>query len=344
MFLQEVHGMKMVEFADTEVSCVCLGTMMMGTRTGRADSFRVLDDFTAKGGNFIDTSNNYSWWWGRGDSTGGESERLLGGWMNERKNRSSIFLATKFGAKPVHPDRIRNKDGEICWDEAARDYEGTGAAAVKKAVDESLLRLKTDYIDLYYIHVDDRQIPFEETLGALADIVKEGKVRHIGCSNMRTWRMAEAGEISRKSNYPFFSAVEQEYSYIRPNMGADRGITLHADDELFDYIKSNPEVKLVAYSPLLKGIYTGPEKRNNYYDWKNFNNGESLERIQVIDCMSKEMNITGNQLVLAWMLHQIPAVIPIVGFSRFEQYEENMSALDVQLSEEQLGILNAGRY
>ena len=335
--------MKMIEFADSKVSSVCLGTMMMGTRINREVSFNVLDDFMARGGNFLDTSNNYSWWWGKGNSAGDESENLLGEWMETRKNRSNVFLATKFGARLVHPDKIRDENGAIRWEEAGRDYEGTGRNTVKKAVEESLRRLKTDYIDLYYIHVDDRSVPLEETLEALADIVKEGKVRYIGCSNMRSWRLAEAGEICRRNNYPFFSAVEQEYSYIRPGIEADRGVTLHADDELFDYIKSHPGVKLVAYSPLLKGVFSGREQRENYYDWKNFNNGESLERIHVIENMSKDMGITGNQLVMAWMIQKSPLVIPIIGFSRMEQYNENIAALDITLSREQLEILHAGR-
>ena len=335
--------MHKVNFGNDKVSCACLGTMMMGTRITKDDSYKILNDFTENGGNFLDTSDNYSWWWGKGNSAGDESESILGKWMSERKNRSKIFLATKFGARPVHPDKIRDEKGGIIWDKANNDYEGASAKAVKAAIDGSLKRLKTDYIDLYYLHVDDRSVPLEETLSALADIVKEGKVRYIGCSNMRTWRLSIARKISREKGYPLFSAIEEEYSYIRPNMEADRGITTHADDELFDYLKSNPDMKLIAYSPVLKGIFASKEKREKYYDWPNFNNGESVERIKLIDRMSKEIGITGSQLVLAWILHKRPEIIPILGFSRFSQYKENLEAANVKLSAEQMDVLNKGK-
>ena len=97
---------------------------------------------------------------------------------------------------------------------------------------------------------------------------------------------------------------------------------------------------LIAYSPLLKGIYTSAEKRENYYAWQSFNNGESIERIKVIDEMSNAMGITGNQLVLAWILHKKPEIVPILGFSSIEQYKENIDALDIRLTDEQMAILD----
>ncbi|HNX63892.1 MAG TPA: aldo/keto reductase [Oscillospiraceae bacterium] len=336
--------MKKINYSGTndKISCACLGTMMMGTLINKADSYSILDDFLANGGNFVDTANCYSWWFDKA-SVGDDSENLIGDWMSERKNRSEIFLATKFGARLMHPDKIRDKNGEVKWNEVRGDYEGCSAKTIKAAVEGSLKRLKTDYIDLYYVHVDDRTVPLEETLSALSDLVKEGKVKNIGCSNMRTWRLSNAREISKQKGLPLFSTIQQEYSYIRPNIGVDRGIDISADDELFDYIKSNPDMMLVAYSPLLKGIYTSEEKRKNYYDWGSFNNGESLERIKLIDKMSKEMGISGNKLVLSWILHKKPEIIPILGFSKIEQYKENMEALDIKLTDEQMKILNNGK-
>lgn len=334
--------MKKINFAGSndKISCACLGTMMMGTRINKADSFTILDDFVANGGNFLDTANCYSWWWGDAKSFGDDSENLIGDWMSQRKNRNEIFLATKFGGRLMNPEKVRDDNGEIKWDEVPSEYEGSSAKTIKSAIEGSLKRLKTDYIDLYYVHIDDRTVPLEETLFALSDLVKEGKVKHIGCSNMRTWRLSNAREISKQNSYPLFSAIQQEYSYIRPNIGADRGIGVHADSELFDYMKSNEDMTLVAYSPLLKGIYTDENKRNNYYAWGSFNNGESIERIKVIDKMSKEMGISGNELVLAWLLHQKPEIVPILGFSSIKQYKENMSALNIKLTDEQLAILN----
>lgn len=338
--------MKRINFANTSemVSCACLGTMMMGTRINKEDSYAILDDFVLKGGNFLDTANCYSWWWGDGSSWGDESETLIGEWMETRNNRKDIFLATKFGGRLVDPKLVRDENDEIIWDKVPSNYEGSSAQTIRKAIEGSLKRLKTNYIDLYYVHVDDRTVSFEETLCALGELVKEGKVKHIACSNIRSWRLATAREISKRNGYPLFKAIQQEYSYIRPNIGANRGgIGLYADDELFDYIKSNDDITLVAYSPLLKGIYANEEKRKNYYDWEYFNNGESIERIKVIDKMSKQMGISGNQLVLAWILNKKPEIIPILGFSSFSQYKENVDALDINVTVEQMAILNKGK-
>ncbi len=334
--------MKKVNFSGSEdkVSAVCLGSMMMGTLINKEDSYDILDDFLDKGGNFIDTANCYSWWWGDEHSYGDHSENLLGDWMTQRKNRDKIFLATKFGGRIMNPESLRDDKGEIMWEKVPSEYEGSSRETIRAAIEGSLERLQTDYIDLYYVHIDDRKTPLEEILDELSKLVKEGKVKHIGCSNMRTWRLATARDISRRNNYPLFTAIQQEYSYIRPNIDADRGITLNADGELFDYMKSNPDLTLIGYSPLLKGIYDDETKRKNYYGWGSFNNGESLERIAIIEKMAKEMGISGNQLVLAWVLHKKPEIIPIFGFSRISQYEENMSALSIKLSKEQLAILD----
>lgn len=338
--------MKKINFGGTDqkVSSGCLGTMMMGTLINKTDSFNILDDFVSKGGNFIDTANCYSWWWGDSSAWGDESENMLGEWMAERKNRDKVFLATKFGGRLKDPNLVRDANGEIIWDKVPAAYEGSSAKTIRAAIEGSLKRLKTDYIDLYYMHVDDRSTSLEEMLSTLSDLVKEGKVKNIGCSNMRTWRVANAREVSKRNNFPLFTAVQNEYSYIRPNINADLGVTLHADAELFDYLKSNEDMTLIAYSPLLKGIYSDETKRKNYYNWGFFDNGESRERIQVIDRLSKETGIPGNQLVLAWLLNQKPEIIPILGFSKIEQYKENIDAMNIKLTDEQMKILNNGKY
>lgn len=328
-------------YTKDKVSNVCLGAMLMGTALGKKDSFQVLDNYADIGGNFIDTANCYAWWLGKGEFTGNESENIIGDWMHERKNRDKIFLATKFGARLDNLATIRDKDGNVNYDQVK--YEGNSARTIRKAIENSLLRLKTDYIDLYYIHVDDRSVPLEETLETLSQLVKEGKVKNIGCSNFRTWRLANSRLLSKQNGWPLISAIEQEYTYIHPTAGADRGIVVHADDELFDYIKSNPDMMMVAYSPLLKGVYESEEKCKSYYGWDSFDNGANRERIQLILNMAKELGISGNQLVLAWILHQDPKIIPIIGFSKVSQYEHNIAALNIKLTPEQLTILNRGR-
>ena len=158
--------MKRVKFSSTknEVSEMCLGTMYFGSKVDKKTSYELLDYYIDNNGNFIDTSNNYAFW--IDGCTGDESETLLGEWIRERKNREDIFLATKVGVRPL------NKNG---------DFEGLSKDTILKSLDYSLKRLKTDYIDLLYTHVDWRNEPLEETLEALNILIDSGKVKKYCC-------------------------------------------------------------------------------------------------------------------------------------------------------------------
>jgi aryl-alcohol dehydrogenase-like predicted oxidoreductase len=137
-----------------------------------------------------------------------------------------------------------------------------------------------------------------------------------------------------------FVAIQQQYSYLRPKARADFGISVNVDDELLDYLRSNEEVTLLPYSPLLKGIYDDPLKREAYYNWHLFNNDDARIRLDVLSKLAKELSVSNSQLVLAWLLHHQPKTIPILGFSNLDQFDHNLKALDVSLCEEQMDILN----
>jgi len=322
------------------VSRYCLGTMLMGTLTDRPASFEMLDRFVAAGGNFIDTANCYAWWLADEASYGDESETLLGDWMKERRNRGGIFLATKVGGRLKDVRQVRNSDGTIAWEKVPQAYEYLSAVSIQKAIEGSLRRLNTDYIDLYYAHIDDRVTPLEETLQALNNLVVTGKVRYIACSNLRTWRLERARNISVEHGWAAYVALQQEYSYLRPKPGLRRGIDVHVDDELIDYLYNNEEVTLLAYSPLLKGIYDDRKKREAYYNWNYYNNDDTRARLEVLGKMAGELNVTNSQLVLAWMLHHRPRVIPILGTRSLDQYDQCMAALNIHLTDNQMSILN----
>ncbi|SDN62226.1 aldo/keto reductase [Acetanaerobacterium elongatum] len=330
--------MIMQEFGTTgeKVSRFCLGCMLMGTAMDDNTSQRVLNHFTEAGGNFLDTANCYAWWMGSGEFVGDESENVLGKWMQERKNRHEIFLATKVGGRLKNPHNIRGADGIPEWDRVPGEYEGLSAGVIRKGIEDSLRRLKTDYIDLYYTHVYDKNTPIEETLSVLNQLVKEGKVRHIGCSNLTVAQLKEAREISKRLGVRLYTAVQQEYSYLHPKQGVDTGIVEHVDAGQLEYIKANPDITLMAYSPLLKGIYNSEEKRKRYYNWSNFDSTENARKLEIVDKLSRELGVTGNQLVLAWLLRQEPKLIPILGFSNEEQYRENIAALTITLTDGQL--------
>ncbi len=321
-----------------KVSEFCLGCMLLGTSADKNVSFQILDHFLDQGGNFLDTANCYAWWVGTGEYIGDESENILGQYIKERGNRDKIFLATKVGARLKDPYTIRDANGTTEWDRVTKEYEGLSAATIRREVEHSLRRLKTDYIDLYYTHVFDNNIPQEETLDTLNSLIKEGKVRYIGASNISTNQLMEAKNICDIKHLTPYLVLQQEFSYLHPNKDADQGITRHADEEMFDFVEKNG-MAFLAYSPLLKGIYGDYERKNNYYNWSHFSSEESFRKLKLVDDLAADLGITARQLVLAWMLKLKPAIIPILGFSRMDQYLENISASDINLTEEHMALL-----
>lgn len=335
--------MKEIELAKTgqQVSSVALGAMLMGSAVDEETSFAMLDRFVDMGGDFIDTANCYAWWVGRGEFIGDESEALLGRWMKARGNRARLFLATKVGARLTDPAAIRNANGDVYWDRVDAQREHQTAETIKRGVEASLRRLETDYVDLYYSHLEDRTVPLEETLGALNELVAEGKVRLLGCSNYRAWRIERARSISATSGWAQFVAVQQQASYLRPKLGADFGIAVNVDEELFDYLRANPEVALVGYSPLLKGIYDDERKRLAYYNWPLFDSDDARMRLSCLSSMAAELGVSNSQLVIAWLLHRDPVTIPILAATSLAQFEHNFAALQMELTPEQIRTLDS---
>lgn len=337
-----IKQMPKVELGKTgeTVSRFSLGCMYMGTGLTREASYAALDRFAEAGGDFLDTANCYAWWLGHGEHCGDESERMIGDWMRERRNRQRVFLATKLGARMRDHTRCRDAAGNADWGRVNDHFEGASAATVARAVDDSLRRLGTDYVDLCYVHIDTRTAPLAETLEALDRLVRAGKVRHIACSNFRAWRIEEARQLCERHGWSPFVAVQQQYSYLRPRPGADFGIDLNVDDELSDYLRAHEEVTLVAYSPLLKGIYEDAQKRAAFYNWHLFDTEDSRERLRVLSEMARELGVSNHQLVYAWLLHQKPAVVPLLAATDLPRLDHNLAALEIELSAAQLATLD----
>lgn len=330
--------MKMRTFGTDKaaVSQLCMGAMLLGTKVNKEDSFAILDDFIERGGNFIDTANCYAWWVGQ-QYVGHESETIIGEWLQSRGNRDKVFLATKVGAGMPNVKNLHKDDGGFYYERAMEEYEGLAAKTIRKGIEDSLRRLKTDYVDLYYTHRDDRDTPLAESLVVLDELVREGKVRQLGCSNIRTWRLERARQISGQQGWAKYTAIQQQYSYLRPNVGLDIGDT---GPDLLDYLAENDDLTLMAYSPILKGIYAGKEKRESVYYWNQFDHPDSYARLETLETMAADIGVTPGNLVLAWLMHQ-ERVIPIVGFSKKDQYLENMQAVEISLIEDQIQQLNA---
>jgi aryl-alcohol dehydrogenase-like predicted oxidoreductase len=315
-----------------QVSQLALGTMWMGTRTDEPTSLTMLDRYLELGGSFVDTANCYSWWRIPG-TTGGESEAVLGRWFASRGNRDRVFLSTKGSAWVSDPDAYRDKP----W---PPKYSGACAATLREELDDSLRRLGTDRIDLYYVHVDDLATPLEETLEALDGFVKAGKIRHIGWSNVRTWRLERILGLCERHGWATPVSVQQQHSYLRPKAGVNtRSIV---DDEQLDHLRANPQLSLVAYSPILNGIYDDAAKRATDPKFPDYASPDTDARLATLAEVATELGARPNQVVLAWLLHQTdPSLVTLTGPRTLDQFDAAMAALNVKLSEEQLARLDA---
>ncbi|HWS34330.1 MAG TPA: aldo/keto reductase [Actinoplanes sp.] len=321
-----------------QVSSLALGAMQMGNATAEPESVRILDGYRELGGSFVDTADCYEWWARRG-SRGGESEELLGRWMRDRGNRDEIFLATKGTALPAYDEVLWSADGTPDWELARRTFAGAGADTLRHALDGSLRRLGTDHVDLYYVHVDDRSTPLEETLEALAGLVTAGKVRYLGWSNVRTWRLERIRQLCDRHGWPAPVALQQQHSYLRRRAGLSH--TSIVDDEQLDYLTEHRDLSLVAYSPIAKGIYDDPAKRAEHWMMESYAGADSDARLGTVTTLAAEIGVTPNQLVLAWLLHQSePPVLPLIGPRTPEQFANLVPAIGLKLSAEQLAVLD----
>jgi aryl-alcohol dehydrogenase-like predicted oxidoreductase len=333
--------MKTLELGRTgeQVSQLALGCMLMGTDTDEASSVEMLNRYVEAGGNFLDTANCYAWWARKG-SHGGESEELLGRWFASNGRRDEVFLATKGSAVVRNPEELWNDGDAPDWAEAFTRFEGAGGDTLRRAIDASLRRLGTDHVDLYYVHVDDRSTPLEETLEALTGIVAAGKARYIGWSNVRTWRLERIRQLAARHGWVAPVAVQQQHSYLRRRAGLSN--TSIVDDEQLDYLREHDDLTLVAYSPILKGIYDDPAKRAAHAAMQSYAGPDAEARLAVLTDVAAEVGATPNQLVLAWLMEQrSPRLAALIGPRTLPQYEAALPALDVKLTDDQLARLAA---
>ena len=297
------------------VSEVALGAMMFGSTVSKEDAYEVLDTYVGMGGNFIDTSNNYAHWAGTGD----ESETLLGEWLKDRGCRDRVILATKVGF----------------------DRHGEGAGLKKEQieywVDESLRKLGTDYIDLYYAHTDDINTPIEETMEAFHNLVKKGKVRVLGASNYDTWRLAEANLTAKSNDWTPYTVMQQRFSYLNPKFGVPPKYAFNeaVNRERLRFLCQN-NMPLVSYSCLCKGAYEDPARLPADY--------EGGERLDFIRKMAEEKGVNPSAIVIAWLtnLHRLegfPRVIPLFSAGP-EHLKQNLRGLELSLTDEELCMMN----
>ena len=302
------------------VSKIALGTMYFGWKDSRVSSVERLNQYAEAGGNFIDTANVYT----RREAEGldlygkdfdkfedGASEKLIGEWMREKKNRSEIVLATKVGF--AYPGiKI-----------------GTSRKQIIEECEKSLKRLKTDYIDVYYLHMDDKSTPLEESLGALTELVKDGRVRSVGLSNFTAERLLEAVCVAKREGFALPSCIQNKGTYLKPRADVDYGRQAPLDDSVISLAKELG-ITPVAYSPLAKGYYAKREKGLA----ECYRSAENEEKIKLLDKTAREIGVTPVQLVYAYLIQNDPSIIPVAASSTREQFCEVIGALDISLSDD----------
>jgi aryl-alcohol dehydrogenase-like predicted oxidoreductase len=284
---------------DLEVSRICFGTMTFGSQMDEATAHRTLDYCVDNGITFIDTANVYN---------RGESEKITGKWL--AGNRSKVVLATK----------VFGKMGD------GAEQKGLSKAAILKAIDESLLRLRTDHVDLYYLHQPDYSVPIAESLEAMESLKKAGKVRYPASSNYSGWQVAEMQCLAGQHHWTPATVTQPMYNLLA------RGI----EQEYLPMVK-HFDLATCVYNPVAGGMLTGKQQRDKPQPGTRFDNNQMyLDRYwhpAYFDAVEKLAQIAvGAQrslvsLALNWLLHHTPVTCVILGASRLEQLEQNLGVL-----------------
>jgi aryl-alcohol dehydrogenase-like predicted oxidoreductase len=299
-----------------EVSPICFGGNIFGWTVDEATSFTLLDAFVGAGFNFIDTADSYSTW--APGNNGGESEAIIGKWVKARRNRDRVIIATKVGSEVA-------------------GRKGLSRAYILNEVEESLSRLKTDYIDLYQSHRDDPSTPIEETLSAYDELVKQGKVRVIGASNFTPERLSDSLSASRRLGYPRYESLQPNYNlYDRAEYETKLEPTCQKEG-----------LGVIPYFSLASGFLTGKyraqadiERSARGKFVQKYLNERGLGILQALDGVAKAFIATPARVALAWLLARHSITAPIVSATSLEQMRELFQSANLELDRPSIELLN----
>jgi aryl-alcohol dehydrogenase-like predicted oxidoreductase len=302
-----------------KVSPICLGTMTYGTSQWREwvlnedDSWPFYKRAIELGINFFDTADMYSL---------GVSEEITGRALREYARREEVVIATK----------VFFPTGE------GPNERGLSRLHILKAIDDSLRRLGTDYVDLYQIHRYDRQTPIEETLEALHDVVKAGKARYIGASSMYAWQFAQALYLSDKHGWTRFISMQNHYNLVYRE----------EEREMLPLCQAEG-VGVIPWSPLARGFLSGNRARQGYGDTKRAQTDDFAQSMYYQEAdfeiagrvaeLAGRRGVSPAQIALAWLLHKPGVTSPIIGASKIQHLEEAAAALEIRLSDEEMKFL-----
>ncbi len=299
------------------VAPIAFGGNVFGWTTDEAMSFRILDAFVGAGFDFIDTADVYSRW--NEGNNGGESETIIGNWLASRGGRDKVVIATKFGME-MGPDKV-----------------GLSPKYMVEAVEASLRRLKTDYIDLYQCHKDDPDTPVEATLEAYARLIEQGKVREIGASNFNAERLGEALDLSQKG-LPRYQSLQPMYSLV------ERGSLEGALEDLC--LAEN--VGVIGYYSLASGFLTGKYRtkadmagRTRGSRVEKYLNDQGLGVIAALDEIADKHGAKPGQVAIAWLMARPSVCAPIASATNLAQLDELLKSVDVALDIGDIARLDA---
>lgn len=291
------------------VSEICLGTMSFGNQWGfgadKETSFRVLGAYAEAGGNFLDTANKYH---------GGETEEIVGEWLEGKRER--FVVATKYS---------------LSMDPNDPNAAGSHRKNLRHAVEASLRRLRTDVIDLLWVHAWDELTPMDETMRALDDLVRAGKVLYVGVSDTPAWVVSASNVMAELRGWSPFAGIQIEYSLLERT--PERDLLPMAD--AFD-------LSILAWAPLGAGVLTGKYTRCGQQEESlrrggNESRGRTTDRAltiaRAVDQVADELGVTSAQVATAWVLDQGYRAIPIVGARKIEQIQDSLRAVSVELSD-----------
>ena len=299
----------MIKLANTDLTLypLCLGGNVFGYSADKENSEAVLSFYADNGGNFIDTADMYSQW--APGHIGGESETIIGDWMAKRGNRQKMIIATKVAKLDTRP--------------------GLKAANIKAACDESLMRLKSDYIDLYYAHQDDLDTPIEESLGAFDELIKAGKVRYIAASNFTPERLQESLNISKANGLSSYIASQDQYNLL------DR----EYEKGLMPTIEKNGLYQIPFYG-LARGFLTGKYRPGVSVESvratgvaNSYANDRGWKMLEKLDQIAREKNCSVAAVSLAWLRAQPTVATPIASATKLEQIKEIMQIIELSSQE-----------
>lgn len=308
--------MRSLNHTNLKIGRICFGGNVFGWTLNEKESFLILDAFVAAGFNFIDTANTYAWWV---NGVGGQSETILGKWMKSRGNRDKIIIATKTGSKTKnHP-------------------VDSSATHILSSATESLQRLQTSYIDLYYTHFDDEKTPVAETMQAFDQLVKSGMIRYPAASNVSAKRLIESMEASEMNGYVKYVALQPQYNLME---------RLHYEHDYAPLV-NNFGFSVFPYWSLAAGFLTGKyrseadlQKSVRGQGVKKYLNEKGLTILAALDEVSQKHNTKPAAIALAWLLAQPTISAPIVSATSIKQLEILISAVSLQLDKEDLLKLN----